>query len=348
LLCADLRQSVAGARADRHTIGHATVYRAGLIWSAVALLLVSYAPSYGAMLVFRCLQGVGAALVMSCGAALVTSLYGEERRGRALGVYTMMMASGWMLGPCSRHADGHVGLARGVLVPNSDRHRGAAAVARYARIAPRPADDALTFWAHRADAGPGDDVDGAQPLTEFSAVWLGLLSALAFAALSSDNRARSADYRARGFSPARLSTLNLVSVLANIAAFSVWLLVPYYLTRVRGYTLTESGAILARRGRAVWPDHRRPPHRAANFRRTAGHCRRAGIGRSPAAGRMDGADLDSLAGRRADRAGHRPRLFQLAYSDIVTAALPLRDRGVAGSLACSRERWAPSPRPHSS
>jgi hypothetical protein len=25
-------------------------------------------------------------------------------------------------------------------------------------------------------------------------------------------------------------------------------------------------------------------------------------------------------------------LFQLAYSDIVTAALPLRDRGVAGSL----------------
>ena len=26
-------------------------------------------------------------------------------------------------------------------------------------------------------------------------------------------------------------------------------------------------------------------------------------------------------------------LFQLAYSDIVTAALPLRDRGVAGSLA---------------
>src|SRR5439155_19226462 len=39
--------------------------------------------------------------------------------------------------------------------------------------------------------------------------------------------------------------LNLVSVLANIAAFSVWLLVPYYLARVGGYSLTESGAILA-------------------------------------------------------------------------------------------------------
>ena len=39
--------------------------------------------------------------------------------------------------------------------------------------------------------------------------------------------------------------LNLVSVLANLAAFSVWLLVPYFLTRVPGYALTESGAILA-------------------------------------------------------------------------------------------------------
>ena len=81
------------------TIGHAVVYRAGLICSAVALLLVSCAPSYGAMLVFRCLQGIGAALVMSCGVALVTLLYGEERRSRALGIYTMMMALGWMLGP---------------------------------------------------------------------------------------------------------------------------------------------------------------------------------------------------------------------------------------------------------
>src|SRR5215510_9422817 len=81
------------------TVGHAKVFRIGLVWSAVALLLVSYSPSYGAMLVFRCLQGVGAALVLSCGAALVTSLYGEERRSRALGIYTMMLSFGLMLGP---------------------------------------------------------------------------------------------------------------------------------------------------------------------------------------------------------------------------------------------------------
>src|SRR6478752_5481185 len=80
------------------TVGHTLVFRVGLIWCAVALLLVSWSPSYGAMLVFRCLQGIGAALVLSCGAALVRSLYGEERRSRALGIYTMMMALGLMVG----------------------------------------------------------------------------------------------------------------------------------------------------------------------------------------------------------------------------------------------------------
>ena len=70
-----------------------------LIWSTAALLLVSYSPSFGAMLFFRFLQGVGAALVLSCSAALVVSLYAEERRSRALGIYTMMLSVGLMLGP---------------------------------------------------------------------------------------------------------------------------------------------------------------------------------------------------------------------------------------------------------
>ena len=62
------------------TVGHALVFRIGLIWTTIALLLVGWSPNFGAMLFFRCLQGIGAALVLNCGAALVTSLYGEERR----------------------------------------------------------------------------------------------------------------------------------------------------------------------------------------------------------------------------------------------------------------------------
>src|SRR5215472_16543165 len=72
------------------TVGPALVFRIGLIWSTVALLLVGWSPGFAAMLFFRCLQGIGAALVLSCGVALVTSIYGEERRSQALSIYAMM------------------------------------------------------------------------------------------------------------------------------------------------------------------------------------------------------------------------------------------------------------------
>ena len=45
------------------------------------------------------LQGVGAALVLSCGAALVTGLYPESQRTRILGIYTMLFGLGGALGP---------------------------------------------------------------------------------------------------------------------------------------------------------------------------------------------------------------------------------------------------------
>jgi len=38
-------------------------------------------------------------------------------------------------------------------------------------------------------------------------------------------------------------------------------------------------------------------------------------------------------------------LFQLAYADIVTSALPLGDRGVAGSLTLLTRMFGTSPRP---
>src|ERR1043166_8683528 len=79
--------------------GHARVFRAGLLWNTVALALCALAPNFAALLVCRFLQGIGAALILSCGAALVISAYGEVRRSRALGLYTMMFAAGLTLGP---------------------------------------------------------------------------------------------------------------------------------------------------------------------------------------------------------------------------------------------------------
>ncbi len=320
------------------SIGHAAVFRAGLIWSAVALLLVGYAPSYGMMLVFRCLQGVGAALVLSCGAALVTSLYGEERRGRALGIYTMMMALGLMIGP----------LLGGTLTavwdwPAVFWFRIPVAITALVLLHGMPA-STLRQGRDRFDIAGGIALIlglvtmllALNRVREFSAIWLGLLSAVAFAGfIWRESRAERPIIAIEILRLPGFALLNLVSVLANVAAFSVWLLVPYYLARVPGYTLTESGAILAA---------------AAAGAVLAAPIGGRLIGRRVSAGRLAVAGAAGigigllLLGTWTEQTPTMLRvaglivqgvglgLFQLAYSDIVTAALPLRDRGVAGSL----------------
>ena len=276
--------------------------------------------------------------MLSCGAALVTSLYGEERRSRALGIYTMMLALGLMIGP----------LLGGALTAAWDWpavfwYRIPIAIAALLLLRGMPASP-------QRQASDRFDILGGVALVlglvtmllalnrlrEFSAVWFGLLSAVAFAAfvfreLRAERPIIAVDILRRP----DFALLNLVSVLANLAAFSIWLLVPYFLARVPGYGLTGSGAILA----------------AA----AAGAVLAAPIG-GRLVGRHISAERLAITGAVAIGAGllwigtwteQTPTalriaglvvqgvglgLFQLAYSDIVTAALPLRDRGVAGSL----------------
>jgi len=320
------------------TVGHAVVYRIGLIWSAVALLLVGYAPSYGAMLLFRCLQGVGAALVLSCGVALVTSLYGEDKRGRALGIYTMMMALGLMLGP----------LLGGALTAKWDWpavfwFRIPIAVAALLLLRgipappPRRAGDRFDILGGIAlILGLVTMLLALNRLREFSAVWLGLLSIAALAAFAfRQSRAERPIIALEILKSPGFALLNLISVTTNLAAFSVWLLVPYYLTRVPGHTLAESGAILAAgaagavlaspiAGRLI--EHMVSAERLAIAGATAIG---AGLLLLSAWTEQTSTGLQ-VAGLIVQGIGLG--LFQLASADIVTAALPLGERGVAGSL----------------
>ena len=320
------------------TVGHARVFRIGLVWSAAALLLVSWSPTFTAMLAFRCLQGVGAALVLSCGAALVTSLYGEERRSRALGIYTMMLAFGLMLGPLLGGA-----LTAAFDWPAVFWFRIPIALAPLLLLQgmpvmpPRQAGDRFDILGGLALVlGLVAMLMALNRLRELSAVWFALLSAAAFAAfVFRESRAARPIIAVEILREPGFALLNLVSVLANLAAFSVWLLVPYFLARVPGYTLTGSGAILAA---------------AAAGAVLAAPIGGRLVGRHISAGRLAiagavaiGAGL-LLIGNWTEQTPTSLRiaglavqgvglgLFGLAYSDIVTAALPLRDRGVAGSL----------------
>src|ERR1700736_226466 len=78
---------------------HGRVFRIGLLWSSAAYLLCALAPSYAWLLFCRFLQGIGAALIVSCAPALVTGLFPEDKRSRAIGVFTVMYAIGSAAGP---------------------------------------------------------------------------------------------------------------------------------------------------------------------------------------------------------------------------------------------------------
>ena len=318
--------------------GHALVFRIGLVWSAAACLLCALTRDFGWFVVCRVLQGIGAALVLSCGVALTTGLYGEERRSRVIGAYTMLIAIGSALGPWLGGA-----LVAAWDWPAVFWFRTPIALVALALLGKLPAAP-RTSGAERFDAlGAGLLVLGLIALVltvhharDLAVVPLGLVVVGVFAAfVRQEARVERpiidlAVFRLPGF-----ALLNLANVFLSLAAFSVFLLVPYYLARATDLGVRAGGAVLA--SAAVGVLVASP---------TGGHL----VGRI-AARRLAlvGAALVAvgllLIARWGDRnasaslvvalalQGIGLGLFQLAYVDIVAATIARQSRGVAGSLA---------------
>jgi EmrB/QacA subfamily drug resistance transporter len=324
---------------------HARVFRLGLLWTSVAFLLCAAAPSYPWLLCFRVLQGIGAGLVISVAPALVTGLFPEERRSRALGAFTMMFALGSAVGP----------LLGGVLV-----HRWGWPAVFWFRA---PIALAALAFPDSRPAVPRSEK--REPLDILGAVLLALAISTLLLAINRAQRLGRYDYTAlplavaacagivlflyregriaqpivhlEFFRDVGFALINLANVLINLTGFAVLLFVPYYLVRFTGLPLPAAGAVLAASfagmvavsplaGRIV---ERVPAERVA----TAGAV-------------LAGAGLYLVAlwtpGRPAATAailgtlllqGLGMGLFQVSYMEVVMRTLPRQQRGVAGSLA---------------
>src|SRR5438876_962484 len=86
-----------GALADR--VGHARVFRVGLLLTAVALTLGALAPAFGLLLGARVLQGLGGGLVYGTAPGIVTLAAPPQARGRALGFLNAGIGVGFTVGP---------------------------------------------------------------------------------------------------------------------------------------------------------------------------------------------------------------------------------------------------------
>jgi MFS family permease len=86
-----------GALGDR--LGHLHIFRAGLVLAIFALSVCALAPNYHLLIAARILQGISAAIVLSCAPAIVTFLYAESKRTKALSIYGSMTALAGVIAP---------------------------------------------------------------------------------------------------------------------------------------------------------------------------------------------------------------------------------------------------------
>lgn len=323
--------------------GYRRVFRAGLAISIVALALCAMAQDFVSFLAFRALQGVGTALVLSCGAALATSLFAESERTRVLGHYGTMFAAGVALGPVigglAIDAFGWPGVFW-LRIPIA----AAALLGSYA----------MPATARGGTAGGFDAIGAALLALGLSAVLLaiallqepavglvvsGALAAggLACLALFLRHAARAAApiLRLQLFADPWFSAVNLANVVMHLVSFAPLLLAPYYLERIVGLPPTDVGFVLA-----VWA-----------VGAMAGAWLAGRLGSSVAhdalafaSGGLLCVGLFLSAFFAADTTiafialalfaqGMALGVFQVAYTDLVMATLPASQRGIASSLA---------------
>jgi MFS family permease len=322
---------------------HRLVFRLGLAWSAAALAICASAPSYPILLAGRVAQGIGAALVLGGGPALLTGLFPETDRARALALYALMFslaaAAGPILGGLLLRAWGWpavfwfrapIALLAALLLP---------ALPRAAPALERPSRDflgALLLGAAVASLLLVFDRLRHVAAGDFSAVLFGGFSFAAFAAFIRQERcADQPVLDLRLFRSPPFSAAHIASVLVNLAGFSVLLLLPYNLARMAGLSVALSGLVLAVPGAGAVAA---APLAAGLIRRSgalpvaASGALLSALGLALVAIARSEADLPWLAAVLAVQ-GIGLGLFQIAYMDLVMAAIGRNARGVAGSLA---------------
>jgi EmrB/QacA subfamily drug resistance transporter len=324
--------------------GHRRIFGTGLAFFVVAFTLCATAESFGALLVARVLQGVGTGLVLSCGPALATTLFPESMRGRVLGIYTMMFGIGAALGPSL----GGVLIAQwGWAAVFGFRAPLAAVALLFLFILPR---------AQRASGPRAFDAVGAALLVAgLSSFLLAVNQArhaasggavvpvllavtagvCAIAFVRQERRAAEPILRPGLFRELGFAVVNLTNTVVNLVGFAVMFLVPYFLDRMAALPVVLAGAVLATSPLGIilaGPVGGRLLGRFPAPRLALGGAVLVGVGLL-AIGQWDGGTPVAAMVGSLITVGFGLGLFQVTYTDIVAGALPVGDRGVAGSLA---------------
>jgi MFS family permease len=323
--------------------GYRLIFRLGLLISTVALILCALAETYPMLLAFRVLQGIGTALVMSCAPALTVALYPESERTRALSFYGMLYAAGIAGGPLiggfAIEALGWQGVywfrvpialaalcASFVLAPGTraalDRFDFSSALL-------------LGFWMSTILLGlallqaPGIPAGIALGLLGAGTLVLALF-------IRRERHSPNPTIRLSLFASARFSAINLLNIAIFLVGFAALLLVPYYLTRILALEVRAVGLVMtlwaAGSMLGAWAAGKLAVKSVSQHLLAFCYGWILCLGLALAA--LCGLDTGlMLIGAALLLQGIALGGFQVAYTDMVVAALRVEERGVAGSLA---------------
>ena len=79
--------------------GHERIYMVGLVSFLITSVLCSLSPSITFLIIFRSLQGIAAALMLSVSMGIVKSAFPPSQTGKALGIYAVAISAGLAIGP---------------------------------------------------------------------------------------------------------------------------------------------------------------------------------------------------------------------------------------------------------
>ncbi|MFN0301414.1 MAG: MFS transporter [Burkholderiales bacterium] len=323
--------------------GHRRVFQIGMAACAIAHLLCGLAPTYQALVGWRMFQGVAVGLAMACGPALATLLFPPEEKRRIISIYVLLIGVGSALGP----------IAGGVLIdtigwPGVFWFRVPIALLALLLSIGLPEPDVARAFR------PKFDIAGALLITIALAclilfmgmarrpdvsLWVGLALLIGSAAATAmfirhEARIEQPILDVRHFNDPFFSGMQIASVAIHFGAFSILLLLPYLLAAQPDHSALSLGLTLA-----VFPV-------GMICASVAG----GGIAqRMPAVTLIrSGLVLASIGLMLLAYASIIPSLitigatlfvtgvglgiFQVGYADATTSALPVADRGVAGSL----------------
>jgi len=79
--------------------GRKKIFTLGLVLYTVSSLLAIFSFSMAALIAMRVLQGIGSAMFVTTGMAIITSIFPPARRGKAIGIYVSAVYIGLSVGP---------------------------------------------------------------------------------------------------------------------------------------------------------------------------------------------------------------------------------------------------------